>query len=155
MSTKEHTTIRRARVGRQPVVPAALLLAFLFFTTGARGQEARVEPSDGVTAPEAADAAETAKKLANPLSNVWGLFTEFDLPVSDGNLNPGHPRVGGRMLFQPILPIPLFSSEEKEWNLITRPTIPFLFGQPIPTGPNKFDRKTGIGDIQEIGRAHV
>jgi hypothetical protein len=30
MSTKEHTTIRRARVGRQPVVPAALLLAFVF-----------------------------------------------------------------------------------------------------------------------------
>jgi hypothetical protein len=66
-----------------------------------------------VTAPEAGDAAETAKKLANPLSNVWALFTEFDLNFSDGNLNPGHPRVGGRMLFQPILPIPLFGSEEK------------------------------------------
>jgi hypothetical protein len=38
MSTKEHTTIRRARVGRQSVVPAALLLAVVFFTTGARGQ---------------------------------------------------------------------------------------------------------------------
>jgi hypothetical protein len=148
MKTKEHTTIRRARVGRQPVVPAALLLAFVFFTTGARGQEARVEPGGGAIAPEAGDAAETAKKLANPLSNVWALFTEFDLPVSDGNLNPGHPRVGGRMIFQPILPIPLFGSEEKEWKLITRPSIPFLFSQPIPTGPNKFDRKGGIGDIQ-------
>jgi len=148
MSTKEHTTIRRARAGRHSVVPAALLLAFVFFTTGARGQEARVEPGDGVTAPESGDAAETARKLANPLSNVWALFTEFDLPLSDGNLNSGHPRVGGRMLFQPILPIPLFGSEEKEWQLITRPTIPFLFSQPIPTGPNKFDRKGGIGDIQ-------
>ena len=148
MSKKEHTTIRRARVGRQPVMPAALLLAVVFFTTGARGQEARVEPGNGVTAPGADDAAETAKKLANPLSNVWALFTEFDLNYSDGNLNPGHPRVGGRMLFQPILPIPLFGSEEKEWKLITRPSIPFLFSQPIPTGPNKFDRKGGIGDIQ-------
>ena len=101
-----------------------------------------------MTAPEAGDAAETAKKLANPLSNVWALFTEFDLNFSDGNLNPGHPRVGGRMIFQPILPIPLFGSEEKEWQLITRPTIPFLFSQPIPTGLNKFDRKGGIGDIQ-------
>ena len=110
MRPKEHTTIRRARGGRQPVVSAALLLAFVFFTTGARGQEARVEPGDRVTVPEAGEAAETAKKLANPLSNVWALFTEFDLPVSDGSLNPGHPRVGGRMLFQPILPIPLFSS---------------------------------------------
>ena len=58
MSTKEHTTIRRARVGRQPVVPAALLLAFVFFTTGVRGQEARVEPGDRVIAPEAGDAAD-------------------------------------------------------------------------------------------------
>jgi hypothetical protein len=148
MKTKENTTIRSARVGRQPLVALALLLAFVFSTTGARGQEARVERGDGVSAPEAGDAAETAKKLANPLSNVWALFTEFDLSFSDGNLNPGHPRVGGRMLFQPIVPIPLFGSEEKEWKLITRPTIPFLFSQPIPTGPNKFDRKGGIGDIQ-------
>ena len=145
MNTKEHTTIRRSRVGRQPVVPVALLLAFVFFTTGARGQEVRVEPGDGAIASEAGDAAETAKKLANPLSNVWALFTEFDLTFLDGNLNPGHARVGGRMIFQPILPIPLFGSEEKEWNLITRPTIPFLFSQPIPTGPNKFDRKGESG----------
>jgi hypothetical protein len=129
-------------------MPAALLLAVVFFTNGARAQEARVEPGNGVTAPGADDAAETAKKLANPLSNVWALFTEFDLTFSDGSLNPGHERAGGRMIFQPILPIPLFGSEEKEWNLITRPTIPFLFSQPIPTGPNKFESKGGIGDIQ-------
>jgi hypothetical protein len=148
MSRKENTMIRRARGGRQQLVPAALLLAFFIFTTGASGQEARVEPGDGVTAPEGVDAAATAKKLANPLSNVWALFTEFDLNSSDGNLNPGRLRIGGRMIFQPILPIPLFGSEEKRWNLITRPTIPFLFSQPIPTSPNKFDRKGGIGDIQ-------
>src|SRR5437868_1088618 len=97
MKTKEHTTIRRARVERGA---PALLLAIVFFATAARGQEARVERGDGVTAPEPGDAAETAKKLANPLSNVWALFTEFDLNFSDGNLNPGHPRVGGRMIFQ-------------------------------------------------------
>src|ERR1700719_85597 len=67
MSTKEHTTIRRARVGRQPVVPAALLLAFVFFTTVARGQAARVEPGVGGTAPEAGDVAGTARKNAKPL----------------------------------------------------------------------------------------
>jgi len=148
MSIKEHTTIRRARVGRRPVVAPALLLAFVFFTTAARGQEAPVEPGGGVTAPEAGDASETAKKLANPLSDVWALFTEFDLNFSDGNLNPGHPQAGGRTLFQPIVPIPLYGAGETEWKLITRPTIPFLFSQPIPIGPNKFDRKGGIGDIQ-------
>ena len=148
MKTKEHTTIRSARVGRQPVVAPALLLAFIFFATASRGQEARVQPGGGVTAPEAGDVSETGKKLANPLSNVWALFTEFDFNFSDGNLNPGHPRAGGRTLFQPILPIPLFGSGETEWKLITRPTIPFLSSQPIPSGQNRFDRKGGIGDIQ-------
>ena len=148
MSTKEHKTIRNARVARQSVVTPALLLAFVFFTTAARGQEARVERGSGVTAPEADDVSEASKKLANPVSNVWALFTEFDLNFSDGNLNPSHQRVGGRMIFEPLLPIPLFGSEEREWKLITRPTIPFQFSQPIPTGPNKFDRKWGIGDIQ-------
>ena len=102
MSTKEHTTIiRSARVGRQPVVAPALLLAFVFFATTARGQEAHVQPGGGATAPEAGDVSETGKKLANPLSNVWALFTEFDFNFSDGNLNPGHQRAGGRTIFQP------------------------------------------------------
>jgi hypothetical protein len=101
-----------------------------------------------VTAPEAGDVSETGKKLANPLSNVWAMFTEFDSNFSDGKLNPGHQRAGSRTIFQPILPIPLFGSEEKEWQLITRPTIPFLFSQPIPNARNVFDRKGGVGDIQ-------
>jgi hypothetical protein len=86
--------------------------------------------------------------LPNPLSNVWALFTEFDFNFSDGNLNPGGQRAGGRTLFQPILPIPLFGSEDKEWRLITRPTIPFLSSQPIPSARSRFDRKGGLGDIQ-------
>ena len=145
MSTRQDSTVRRARARRQPVVPPILLLAIAFLTA-ARAQEARVEP-DGAAA-QADDASEAAKKLANPLSNVWALFTEFDVNFSDGNLNAGHQRAGGRMLFQPILPIPLFERGESQWNLITRPTIPFLFSQPIPAGPNKFVRKGGIGDIQ-------
>src|SRR5205823_8768228 len=91
---------------------------------------------------------ETGKKLANPLSNVWALFTEFDFNFSDGKLNPGHPQAGSRMIFQPILPIPLFGSEEKEWKLITRPTIPVLFNQPIPVSGKAIERKAGLGDIE-------
>jgi hypothetical protein len=148
MTTKERISIRSARAGRQPFVALALLLGHVFFTTAARGQEAHVQPGGGVTAPEAGDVSETGKKLANPLSNVWALFTEFDFNFSDGTLNPGGQRAGGRTLFQPILPIPLFGSEDKEWKLITRPTIPFLSSQPIPSGRNGFDRKGGLGDIQ-------
>ena len=125
----------------------ALLLAFVSFATAAHAQEPRVQP--GVVAgPEAADVSETGKKLANPLSNVWALFTEFDSNFSDGKLNGGHQEAGSRMIFQPILPLPLFGSEGEEWKLITRPTIPFLFSEPIPVARTVFDRKGGLGDIQ-------
>src|SRR5688572_5798512 len=92
MSTKEHTTIiRSARVGRQPVVAPALLLAFVSLAIPARGQQTAVRPGGDVTAPEA-DVSETGKKLSNPLSNVWALFTEFDFNFSDGNVNWRHQR---------------------------------------------------------------
>ena len=149
IATKEHMNIRSARIGRHPVVASALLLAFVFFATAARGQGPPVQPGGGgVTAPEGGDASETGKKLSNPLSNVWALFTQFDLNVSDGNVNSGHKQVGSRMIFQPILPIPLHGQGEKEWRLITRPTIPVLFSAPIPSGLDKFDHKGALGDTQ-------
>jgi hypothetical protein len=107
MRAKEHTTIiRSARVGRQPVVASALLLAFVSLVIPARGQQTTIQSGGGVTAPEAGDVVETGKKLSNPLSDVWALFTEFDLNFSDGNVNSGHERAGGRTIFQPIVPIP-------------------------------------------------
>ncbi len=146
--TKEDTAIRSAKVRWQPVVASALLLAFVFFATAARGEEPRVQPGGGVTAPEHGDVAETGKKLSNPLSDIWALFTEFDLSFSNGNPNSGHDQVGGRMIFQPILPFPLYGRGENEWRFITRPTIPFHFSEPIPTGPDNFDHKGGLGDTQ-------
>jgi hypothetical protein len=131
------TAIRSARVGWRPVVVPALLLAVAI--SAAHGQQPPAQPSD---------VAETGKKLANPLSEIWALFTEFDLTFSDGNVNSGHAQVGGRMIFQPILPIPFYGTGEKQWRLITRPTIPALFSQPIPTGLDVFDHKVGLGDTQ-------
>jgi hypothetical protein len=93
-------------------------------------------------------AAELGAKLSNPVADVWALFTEFDLYFSDGDVNLGDPKVGGRMIFQPVLPFPLYGSKEERWNLITRPIIPILFSQPIPTGLDDFDRKAGLGDTQ-------
>jgi hypothetical protein len=149
MSKKEHTIIRSARVGRQPFVAQALLLAFVSLAIPARGQQTAIQPAGGgVTAPEAGDVSETGKKLSNPLSDVWALFTEFDLNFSDGNVNSGHELAGGRTIFQPIVPIPLYGEGEKEWKFITRPTIPFFSSQPIPSGESRFDRSGGIGDIQ-------
>jgi hypothetical protein len=44
--------------------------------------------------------------------------------------------------------LPLYGSGEHKWNLITRPTIPVLFSEPIPTGATTFSHKGGLGDIE-------
>jgi hypothetical protein len=87
-------------------------------------------------------------KLSNPVSDVWALFTEFDLTFSDGDLNTGNAKIGGRMIIQPIMPFPLYGKGEEAWKLITRPTIPVIFSQPIPKGFDEFDNQGGLGDIQ-------
>jgi hypothetical protein len=66
----------------------------------------------------------------------------------DGDANTGDPQLGATMLLQPILPIPLHGTGDAAWRLVTRPVIPLIFSQPIPTGFNEFDHKSGIGDIQ-------
>jgi hypothetical protein len=91
--------------------------------------------------------AEIGAKLSNPVSDVWALFTEFDLFFSDGDVNKGDAKIGGRMLLQPVMPIPLYGRGEHEWKLVTRPTIPVLFSQPVPTGLDTFDNPGGLGDI--------
>ena len=79
---------------------------------------------------------------------MWALFTEFDLDFSNGNVNQGDSKLGGAMLFQPVLPFPLYGSGDDEWKLITRPVVPIVFSAAIPTGPNEFDHEGGLADIQ-------
>jgi hypothetical protein len=98
--------------------------------------------------PARTELAEIGAKLSDPVSDVWALFTEFDLYFSDGDVNQGASQVGGRMLFQPILPFPLYGNGNEEWKLITRPTVPLLFSQPVPTGFNEFDHRGGFADTQ-------
>jgi hypothetical protein len=93
------------------------------------------------------DLSEISKELTNPVSNVWSMNTEFDSYFSDGDLNKGGSEVGGRMIFQPVLPFPLYG-QERQWKLITRPTIPALFSQPLPKGFNDFANLGGLGDMQ-------
>jgi hypothetical protein len=92
--------------------------------------------------------AELGAKLSNPVSDVWALFTEFDLTFSDGDLNTGDSKVGGRMLFEPILPIPLYGQGKDAWKLITRPIVPITFSQPVPEGAGEFSNLGGLGDTQ-------
>jgi len=118
---------------------AASLLVLVSFAARAGGQQ-----------PEAAqkNLAEVGKRLSNPLSDVWALFARFTLNSSDGNATSTDPKVGGAMLFQPILPVPLYGNGAHKWNLITRPTIPVLFSEPVPTSSSSFAHKGGLGDIE-------
>src|SRR5260370_31364152 len=71
------------------------------------------------------DLSEISKELTNPVSNVWSMFTEFDLFFSDGNIkNTGGLKVGGKMIFQPVFPIPLYGEGPHQWKPIPRPPIP-------------------------------
>jgi hypothetical protein len=89
--------------------------------------------------------ADVGRKLSNPTSNVWALFTEFDLSFSGGNFNTGDAKVGSAMNFQPILPIPLADG----WKLIVRPSVPIQFVRPQPDANSldTYDYRAGISDI--------
>ncbi len=91
---------------------------------------------------------EISQELTNPVSNVWSLFTEFDAFFSNGDLKKGKAKVGGRMIFQPVLPLPLYDRGRDQWKLITRPTIPLLFSQPVPKGLDDLSNLGGLGDSQ-------
>ena len=84
----------------------------------------------GVQAQDHGSAAEVGKKLADPTSNIWALFTEIDYSLSEGDMSDGKYRSGQAVIFQPIMPIP-FSDN---WKIITRPTVPVIVQQDVPTG---------------------
>jgi hypothetical protein len=89
---------------------------------------------------------EIGAKLSNPVSDVWALFTEFDLSFSSGNFNSGDDKVGASMNFQPILPVPLAEG----WKMIVRPAVPIQFVKPQPDRgsiDNTYDYRAGLADI--------
>ncbi len=129
VDTMKHTSVpSNKRDHHRLLIASVLLVISLSFQTVARGDQPLVQPGDG-SPPEHGDVAKTGQKLSNPVSDVWALFTEFDLNFLNGNVNSGREKVGGRMIFQPILPIPLHGTGDEQWKFITRPTIPFQFSE--------------------------
>jgi len=93
--------------------------------------------------------AEIGAKLADPTANIWALSFNFQGPTFyDGDVNFGSPQVGGNVIFQPVMPFPLYGEGEDQWKLLTRPIIPIIFSQPVPTGLDEFNGIGGLGDIQ-------
>jgi hypothetical protein len=121
----------------------SLVVAAALAPVDATAEEAKAAAGGG------GDMGAVGAKLANPLSDLWSLSMNFEVPkFFDGNVNIGNPEMGADMIFQPVMPLPLYGSGDAEWRLITRPIIPVIFSQPVPTGLDKFDSESGIGDIQ-------
>ena len=82
-------------------------------------------------------ASELNRQLTNPVSSIWSIANQFN----NFELNNGH--WNNNWNFQPVLPISL----TKDWNLITRPVMPFYNIVPHETAPGNFERAAGLGDL--------
>ena len=82
-------------------------------------------------------ASELNRQLTNPVSSIWSIANQFN----NFELNNGH--WNNNWNFQPVLPLSL----TKDWNLITRPVMPFYNIVPHETAPGQFDRAAGLGDL--------
>jgi hypothetical protein len=90
------------------------------------------EPSDGEESES-----DLNRKLTNPVSSIWSISNQFNnFELNNGQWN-------NNWNFQPVLPVSL----TKEWNLITRPVMPFYNIVPHETAPNEFARDAGLGDL--------
>ena len=66
-------------------------------------------PAPGAAAKQAS-LEEIGAKLADPTANIWALSFNFKaLTFSDGDLNTGNPKLGSNVVFQPVMPFPLFA----------------------------------------------
>lgn len=83
------------------------------------------------------DSSELNRELTNPVSSLWSISNQFNnFELNNGQWN-------NNWLFQPVLPVSL----TKDWNLITRPVMPFYNIVPHETSPNEFARDAGLGDL--------
>ena len=100
--------------------------------------------------PEHGSLGNIGAKLADPTANIWALSFNIQGPTFyDGDLNDGSPEVGGNVIFEPVMPFPLYGTGTNQWKMITRPIIPIIFSQPIPKGSvDDFNHVGGIGDIE-------
>ena len=82
-------------------------------------------------------ASELNRELSNPVSSTWSISNQFNnFELNNGQWN-------NNWNFQPVLPLSL----TKDWNLITRPVMPFYNIVPHETASGEFNRAAGLGDL--------
>jgi hypothetical protein len=149
MIKKSQHFIRTSRFSKGLFIAIFSLALIALTLSAAKAQEQQGSTSAPEAHSEHGDMGSVGKKLANPLGALWSLSFNFEaLKFFDGDINTNDPKVGSDVIFQPVLPIPLYGEGPATWRMITRPVIPLIFSQPIPEGFNDFDHKAGLGDIQ-------
>lgn len=87
---------------------------------------------------------ELAKELANPGAANATLNFKFEYRTFDGELPGADDQDSFTATFQPVFPFVLSNGN----NLIFRPAIPYVFGQPaFDAGNGSFDTENAFGDI--------
>jgi hypothetical protein len=109
MKTKETLPLPSCRFGRSNFLFRSGNFLFVCVVFGTLLSSTPLSAQDSKTEgewehPEHGSLSAIGSKLSNPVSDVWALFTEFDLNFSDGDINQGDAKVGGRMLFQTTMP---------------------------------------------------
>ena len=82
------------------------------------------------------------KQLNNPVADLSAMNFQFNRYYLQGDVTD-RTREQDVLNFQPVLPIHL----TKEWNLITRPVIPFVFSSPDFEPGKGWDETSGLGDV--------
>jgi hypothetical protein len=137
------------KLRQRTLISVAILCGALLFPMALLPSKAQAHEDTQEVHSAHGNMSEVGAKLANPLSDLWSLQFNFEaLKFYDGDVNEGNPRIGSGVVFQPVLPIPLYGSGDAEWRMVTRPVIPVIFSQPVPKGFDSFRDKGGIGDIQ-------
>jgi hypothetical protein len=134
----------------------AYLSAIAFLATPAWSHDVQPHPhaedskaADEYKHPQHGTLGQIGASVSNPTSDLWQVSTSFQLlEFFDGDVNTGDPKLGSGVNLQPVMPFPIYGEGKDQWKLITRPIIPIIFNQPIPTGFNDFKDRSGIGDIQ-------
>jgi hypothetical protein len=124
------TTTAQAQIpsARDSRVPLSLSL---------QGSEDLTHRADTETPSGELSSSELNRQLTNPVSSLWSISNQFN----NFELNNG--QWSNNWNFQPVLPLSL----TKDWNLITRPVMPFYNIVPRETAPGQFERAAGLGDL--------
>jgi hypothetical protein len=121
-------TIRHVKTALAGLMVIVILFGLTPLIAFAQSKEDSAPQKEAADASEHGDLGEVGAKLANPLGSLWSLVMNFETPkFFDGNISTGNPQIGADMIFQPVLPIPLYGRGKEQWRLITRPVIPFIF----------------------------